>query len=55
VRDGSQLVFVNLSLCESYEALRRLHYLHARGPSPLAFTLRRRFEPDGRPSRSTCR
>jgi hypothetical protein len=33
------------------EALRRLRYLHAHGPSPRAFTLRRRFEPDGRPSR----
>ena len=33
------------------EALRRLRYLHAHGPSPQAFTLRRRFDPDGRPSR----
>jgi uncharacterized protein DUF3291 len=33
------------------EALRRLRYLRAHGPSPQAFTLRRRFEPDGRPSR----
>ena len=33
------------------EALRRLRYLRAHGPSPRAFTLRRRFDPDGRPSR----
>jgi hypothetical protein len=32
------------------EALRRLRYLRAHGPSPQAFTLRRRFEPDGRPA-----
>ena len=31
------------------EALRRLRYLGAHGPSPRAFTLRHRFEPDGRP------
>ena len=31
------------------EALRRLRYLRAHGPSLQAFTLRRRFEPDGRP------
>lgn len=30
------------------EALRRLRYLQAHGPSPHAFTLRRRFQPDGR-------
>ena len=30
-------------------ALRRLRYLRAYGPSPRAFTLRRRFGPDGRP------
>jgi hypothetical protein len=30
------------------EALRRLRYLQAHGPSPGAFTPRRRFEPDGR-------
>ena len=33
------------------EALRRLNLLQARGPSPQAFTLRRRFEPDGQPTR----
>jgi Domain of unknown function (DUF3291) len=33
------------------EALRRLRHLRAHGPSPRAFTLRRRFEPDGRPTR----
>jgi len=33
------------------EALRRLRHLRAHGPSPQAFTLRRRFEPDGRPAR----
>ena len=33
------------------EALRRLRHLRAHGPSPQAFTLRRRFEPDGRPTR----
>jgi hypothetical protein len=33
------------------EALRRLRHLRAHGPSPRAFTLRRRFEPDGRPRR----
>jgi Domain of unknown function (DUF3291) len=33
------------------EALRRLRHLRANGPSPQAFTLRRRFEPDGRPVR----
>ena len=32
------------------EALRRLRYLRAHGPSPQAFSLRRRFEPDGRPA-----
>jgi hypothetical protein len=32
------------------EALRRLRHLRAHGPSPQAFTLRRRFEPDGRPT-----
>jgi Domain of unknown function (DUF3291) len=31
------------------EALRRLALLRAEGPSPRAFTLRRRFTPDGRP------
>jgi hypothetical protein len=31
------------------EALRRLRYLLAHGPSPQAFTLRRRFPPDGQP------
>ena len=30
-------------------ALRRLRYLRAHGPSPQAFTLLRRFGPDGRP------
>jgi hypothetical protein len=30
-------------------ALRRLRYLRAHGPSPQAFTLVRRFGPDGRP------
>jgi len=35
---------------EVEEALRRLRYLRAHGPSPQAFTLRRRFEPDGRPA-----
>jgi hypothetical protein len=30
-------------------ALRRLRYLRAHGPSPEAFTLLRRFGPDGRP------
>jgi hypothetical protein len=33
------------------EALRRLRHLRAHGPSPQAFTLRRRFEPDGQPTR----
>jgi hypothetical protein len=33
------------------EALRRLQYLRTFGPSPRAFSLRRRFEPDGRPVR----
>jgi hypothetical protein len=33
------------------QALRRLRHLRAHGPSPQAFTLRRRFDPDGRPSR----
>jgi hypothetical protein len=33
------------------EALRRLRHLRAHWPSPQAFTLRRRFEPDGRPTR----
>jgi hypothetical protein len=33
------------------EALRRLRFLQAHGPSPQAFTLRRRFEPDGHPTR----
>ena len=32
------------------EALRRLRHLRAHGPSPQAFSLRRRFEPDGRPA-----
>jgi hypothetical protein len=31
------------------EAPRRLRHLRAHGPSPQAFTLRRRFGPDGRP------
>lgn len=31
------------------EALRRLSHLRAHGPTPQAFSLRRRFEPDGRP------
>ena len=31
------------------EALRRLRHLRAHGPSPQAFSLRRRFQPDGRP------
>ena len=48
--DGSSPVIVNLSVWESYEALGRLRHLRAHGPSPQAFTLRRRFEPDGRPS-----
>ncbi len=33
------------------EALRRLRYLRAFGPSPQAFTMRQRFDPDGRPTR----
>jgi hypothetical protein len=33
------------------EALRRLRHLRAHGPSPQAFTPRRRFGPDGRPVR----
>ena len=33
------------------QALRRLRYLRAHGPSPQAFTLLRRYEADGRPSR----
>jgi hypothetical protein len=33
------------------QALRRLRHLRAHGPSPQAFTLRRRFDPDGRASR----
>lgn len=32
------------------EALRRLRHLRAHGPSPVAFTLRRRFDPDGQPT-----
>jgi Domain of unknown function (DUF3291) len=32
------------------EALRRLRHLRAYGPSAQAFTLRRRFGPDGRPA-----
>jgi Domain of unknown function (DUF3291) len=35
------------------EALRRLRHLQAHGPSPQAFSLRRRFERDGRPTRRT--
>ena len=31
------------------QALARLRHLRAYGPSARAFTLRRRFEPDGRP------
>jgi hypothetical protein len=31
------------------EALRRLRYLRSHGPSPRAFSMRRRFHPDGRP------
>jgi hypothetical protein len=31
------------------DGLRRLRYLRERGPTPRAFSLRRRFEPDGRP------
>lgn len=31
------------------DALRRLGYLRDHGPSPRAFSLRRRFHPDGRP------
>jgi hypothetical protein len=49
--EGSSPVIVNLSVWESYEALRRLRHLRARGPSPQAFTLRRRFGPDGQPTR----
>jgi hypothetical protein len=30
-------------------ALRRLHHLRTHGPAPQAFSLRRRFLPDGRP------
>jgi hypothetical protein len=39
------------------DALRRLRHLRAHGPSPQAFSLRRRFGPDGRPapSRSPAR
>lgn len=33
------------------EALRRLAYLRAHGPTERAFSLRRRFQPDGRPVR----
>ena len=33
------------------EALCRLRHLQVRGPSPYAFSLRRRYEPDGRPAR----
>jgi hypothetical protein len=100
VRDGPHLIFVNLSLWESYEALqpfayrsphgatcaagpvassrsasrqrccgrsgrderptadealRRLRYPQAHGPSPRAFTPRRRFKPDGEPSRRNRR
>ena len=33
------------------EALRRLRYLRAHGPSPRAFTLRRRFDADSHPDR----
>lgn len=32
-------------------ALARLRYLRAHGPSPWAFSIRRRFEPDGQPTR----
>jgi hypothetical protein len=56
LEDGSTPMIVNLSVWESYEALhafvyRSPHggYLRAHGPSPQAFSLRRRFEPDGRP------
>ncbi|MFL5751038.1 MAG: DUF3291 domain-containing protein [Chloroflexota bacterium] len=35
------------------EALRRLRHLRAHGPSPQAFTLRRRFDPAGR-ARAPC-
>ncbi len=30
------------------ESLRRLHHLRAHGPTPQAFTVRRRFDPQGR-------
>jgi uncharacterized protein DUF3291 len=33
------------------EALRRLRHLRMHGPTPQAFSLRRRFHPDGRPVR----
>jgi hypothetical protein len=33
------------------EALRRLRHLRTHGPTPQAFSLRRRFHPDGRPVR----
>jgi Domain of unknown function (DUF3291) len=100
VRNGSRLVFVNLSLWESYEtlhafgyrsphgayvrrrarwfepirqpstvlwwvrsgkwptveeALRRLRYLQAHGPSPQGLHPPRRFEPDRQPSRRNRR
>lgn len=32
------------------EATRHLRFLQVHGPSPQAFTMRRRFEPDGRPT-----
>lgn len=37
------------------EALRRLQVLRRYGPSPKAFGVRRRYEPDGRPLRATRR
>jgi hypothetical protein len=33
------------------DAVRRLHHLRRYGPTPQAFSLRRRFGPDGRPER----
>ena len=35
------------------EALRRLRHLRANGPTPRAFTVRRRYDADGRPSAAT--
>jgi hypothetical protein len=48
VEDGGFPLVLNLSVWESYEALRRLRHLRTHGPTPQAFTPRRRFDPQGR-------